>query len=150
MESQGIEWVCPNCSKKKSEECNKPKLIPKKQSNSDDAMSHEQDRIPSVSNASTANDITLTSHSRRDSGTSTGITHCVVCKKEARKSSIYCSDACILAHAQVTSVKDKLSPVSQPSKPMKTDTPKLRTDVRIIVFDRKTGKVLTGEYLIKS
>lgn len=33
----------------------------------------------------------------RDSGNKTG---CIVCKKPARASSIYCSDACILKHAQ--------------------------------------------------
>lgn len=33
----------------------------------------------------------------RDTGNKTG---CIVCKRPARASSIYCSDACILKHAQ--------------------------------------------------
>lgn len=33
----------------------------------------------------------------RDTGSKTG---CIVCKRPARASSIYCSDACILKHAQ--------------------------------------------------
>lgn len=61
----------------------------------------------------------------------TSKTSCIVCKKPARASSIYCSDACILKHAQ-----DSLGNQSSPTKPdaeagksqdkLKSDSSKVR------------------------
>ena len=144
MENQGIEWVCPNCSKKKNED-SKPKSTPRRQRNSIDATLNEQNRTPSISSTSTMNEIRPSSNTGKNSTASPGVTHCVVCKKEARKASIYCSDACILAHAEVTSTKDKPSPAPQIKTSKTPDTLKLKSDVRIMVFDKKAGKVLTGK-----
>jgi len=72
-----------------------------------------------------------------------------VCKKEARNSSIYCSDACILAHAQETLTKDKPVPTGSNIKSAKspvTETIKAKPETRVIVFDKKNGKVLTGKF----
>ncbi|XP_058805626.1 death-inducer obliterator 1 isoform X2 [Phymastichus coffea] len=140
MESQGIEWVCPNCSKKKSEE-SKPKLGSRRQRNSVDAALGEKNRTPTISNVSNKPEIKATHNTGKNPSTSSGVTHCVVCKKEARKSSIYCSDACILAHAETTSTKPASS--SQVKTP-KVDGAKLKSDARIVVFDKRTGKVITG------
>ncbi|XP_008203229.1 uncharacterized protein LOC100679883 isoform X2 [Nasonia vitripennis] len=142
MENKGVEWVCPNCKTKKSEE-SKPKSTARKQRHSTDSTASERSRTLSVSNTSTS-DGKVTSNTGKNSGASAGVTHCVVCKKEARKSSIYCSDACILAHAEKTSTQDKPTPSPQPVKTPKADTSKSKADVRVVVFDKKTGNVLTG------
>jgi hypothetical protein len=141
MENQGIEWVCPNCLKKKNEE-SKFKHTSKKQKSTVDVLSSEYNR--------TSCDLKVISNSGKSSITSLGVTHCVVCKKEARKSSIYCSDACILAHAEVTSTKDKPSLLSVKSSKTDSLMSKLKSDIRIVVFDKETGKVLTGKYIIKN
>lgn len=143
MEKQGIEWVCPNCLKKKNDD-GKIKSNPKRRKSNTDTMSNDQIRTPPNVNASLVNELKATPNTGRNPGGSSSVTHCVVCKKEARKASIYCSDACILAHAQVTSTKDKPSPLPLKTPQLKTDTPKLKSDTRIIVYCKKTGKVLTG------
>lgn len=142
MEHKGVEWVCPNCKTRKNEE-SKPKSTAKKQRHSTESTASERSRTPSVSNTSTS-DGKVTPNTGKNSGASASVTHCVVCKKEARKSSIYCSDACILVHAEKTSTQDKPSPVPQAKTP-KADTSKSKPDVRVVVFDKKTGNVLTGE-----
>lgn len=142
MEEKGIEWVCPNCLKKKAEEekaKSSSQVSPVKQKTkveptSDNAVSQAvlspKETSSTVSSADYAATVPIS-----------GTMQCVVCKKEARNSSIYCSDACILAHAQETLTKDK--PAKSPVIPETTVKP--RPEARVIVFDRKTGKVLTGK-----
>ncbi|XP_046384500.1 death-inducer obliterator 1 [Ischnura elegans] len=124
------------------------------------------------------------------------IMYCIVCKKEARPTSIYCSDTCILKHAQESlslTSKEKQSGVSAPAvvqskaapapvvvkdvskeiqeapviqhviKPNQDPTsvivasgesskataiaiaPKVaKGDARVIVYERKTGRLMTG------
>nr|XP_034189527.1 uncharacterized protein LOC117608463 isoform X4 [Osmia lignaria] len=157
MEEKGIEWVCPNCAKKKSEEVknktNVPSIPGKQRIQSDPAI---DDSVPSKSLASLGQ---TSSVSGETSLIASGVDYnsvkyssgmqCVVCKKEARNSSIYCSDACILAHAQETLTKDKpvagpaASPKGVRSSPFDSAS-KLKADARVIVFERKTGRVLAG------
>ncbi|XP_047525577.1 death-inducer obliterator 1 [Pieris napi] len=60
---------------------------------------------------------------------------CIVCKKPARASSIYCSDSCILKHAQ-----DSLSSkIDVPGKPADKSS-----ESRVIVYERKSGRLLAG------
>lgn len=144
MEEKGIEWVCPNCLKKKAEE-------EKTKSNSQSQSGKQRTKIElvnenSVSQKVLSKEIPLSSLSV-DCGVTpvSGTMQCVVCKKEARNSSIYCSDACILAHAQETLTKDK--PVPMGSKAIKspiTETTKAKPEARVVVLDRKSGKLLTG------
>lgn len=143
MEEQGIEWVCPNCLKKKTEE-------EKSKSNLQTQSGKQKSKIEPTGESAVSH---TTLPSKEVSALSTdgvpisGTTQCVVCKKEARNSSIYCSDACILAHAQETLTKDKPAPTGSSAKSTKspvTEVVKAKPDARIIVFDKKTNKVLTG------
>lgn len=150
MEKKGIEWVCPKCLKKKNEE-NKSKSSSKKHRNSTDSSLNEQKRISKISNTSstsmTTPDVKVTQH--RNSSTSSNVTFCVVCKKEARKSSIYCSDTCILTHAQETSTKDKpVAPTQIKVQKIenKQQGPKPKSDIRILIYNKITRKVLTGKF----
>lgn len=158
MEEKGIEWVCPNCAKKKDEEIktklNTQNASGKQRIQSDNVFDNPKS-LTSVNQTSFSEEISPLIHSNCDYGSvqySSGM-QCVVCKKEARNSSIYCSDACILAHAQETLTKDKpipgsttspkgtrLSPFDSASKP--------KSDTRVIVFERKSGTVLTGKLIL--
>ncbi|XP_029170673.1 uncharacterized protein LOC114940265 isoform X2 [Nylanderia fulva] len=137
MEEKGIEWVCPNCSKKKAEE-EKVKNLQSGKQKTKIELANEN----SVSQKVLTKEIPLSSLSINPSIPVSGTMQCVVCKKEARNSSIYCSDACILAHAQETLTKDK--PVPTGSKTTKSGEIKAKAETRVIVLDRKTGKLLTG------
>ncbi|XP_008550107.2 uncharacterized protein LOC103573034 isoform X2 [Microplitis demolitor] len=140
MEEQGIEWVCPNCSKKKVEQVHKvskPSTIKSNKTESPPSQSVETSS-PQSSEKSGKPMPSV----KQNVSSSLAVTQCVVCKKEARSSSIYCSDACILTHAQETLIKDKV--VQSPQSKPKSDTPKSSLDARVIVFEKKTGKVLTG------
>ncbi|KAL2722709.1 death-inducer obliterator 1 isoform X4 [Vespula squamosa] len=155
MEEKGIEWVCPNCLKKKADD-NKVKINAqlisgkeKQRQNSfveDSASLMEEETsqhsLSPTKDAPLSTAPTLDHNIVRISGT----TQCVVCKKEARNSSIYCSDACILAHAQETLTKDK--PVATSSNSKTKQSPlgvtKTKSDARVIVFERRTGRLLTG------
>ncbi|XP_045778192.1 uncharacterized protein LOC123876092 isoform X2 [Maniola jurtina] len=110
MEEQGIEWRCPNCVKRTPARKNIAKVPTMAKDNA--GVSTPQPAITKE----------LTSK-----------TTCIVCKKPARASSIYCSDACILKHAQ-----DSLgsTPASKPQ-----DKP---TESRVIVYERKSGRLLAG------
>lgn len=55
-------------------------------------------------------------------------TTCIVCKKSARSSSVYCSDACILAHAQ-----DSLGTQTIPTKSGAEGNQKPKSDVRVSI-----------------
>lgn len=148
MEEKGIEWVCPNCQRKKAEE-EKMKL---------NSQLGKQKKIESVgetssSQAVSSKEISPSSSSTEHSAAPASSTmQCVVCKKEARNSTIYCSDACILAHAQETLTKEK--PVPSGSNIKSAKSPAIETvgakspqETRVIVFDRKSGKFLTGKYI---
>jgi hypothetical protein len=113
--------------------------------------------------------------------------YCIVCKKEARPSSIYCSDSCILKHAQESLSlinKEKHVPVgtlaasqvghNQPQVPAphgqteqqlrqqlgtasgnvaagsSAQIPRAKPDARVIVFERKTGRLLAGKFVHSS
>ena len=147
MEEKGIEWVCPNCTKKKEQESGmkqtklqfkplKPmKLELQSRPSTDSSLQASTSRtILSPTEKSTK---PMSVHSTTPVA---GVTQCVVCKKEARNSSIYCSDTCILAHAQETLTKE-----SKPTVQPRSEAPTTKTDPRVIVFERKTGKVITGQ-----
>lgn len=163
MEEKGIEWVCPNCTKKKGEEVptkvNAQTVSGKQRIRSDtvtnNAIGSKGLASPSQTSVSgeTSSSLIPTASDYGDVQYSSS-TQCVVCKKEARNSSIYCSDACILAHAQETLTKDKPLPGSTTaSKGMKSaafdSTSRPKPEARVIVFERKTGRVLTGECAIR-
>lgn len=146
MEEKGIEWVCPNCLRKKAED-EKTRLLSAKQRTKVEPVTEapaSQTATKEASSSLIADYGTPPQHS-----SVSGTMQCVVCKKEARNSSIYCSDACILAHAQETLTKDKPVPTGSNTKPAKsaTETVKMKSEARVIVFDRKSGKVLTGKFI---
>lgn len=106
--------------------------------------------------------------------------YCIVCKKEARPASIYCSDSCILKHAQESLSlinKEKHVPAASPAAAAQmahnqnqvpapsghneqlqhsgvasgnvgagssAQLPRAKPDARVIVFERKTGRLLAG------
>ncbi|KAG7199222.1 hypothetical protein KM043_018092 [Ampulex compressa] len=155
MEEKGIEWVCPNCLKKKAEEKSKasPQVAAGRQRIHSDtvaeSIAHGAVASPGEATSPTV-DIATSVPSTPDypAVQFSGSMQCVVCKKEARNSSIYCSDACILAHAQETLTKDKPSQAPTSNSKMTRVSPfdasKVKPDARVVVFERKTGKVLTG------
>lgn len=109
-----------------------------------------------------------------------GVMYCIVCKKEARPASIYCSDSCILKHAQESLSlinKEKHVPAASPTAAAQmvhnqnqvpapsghseqlqhsgvasgsvgagssAQLPRAKPDARVIVFERKTGRLLAG------
>ncbi|KPI94969.1 PHD finger protein 3 [Papilio xuthus] len=115
MEDQGIEWRCPNCVKSIKTKTNKVAAAAK------NVESHETRSLAA-------------SILPKDTGSKT---NCIVCKKAARASSIYCSDACILKHAQ-----DSLG--SQASKTDEAGPEKIKAESRVIVYERKSGRLLAG------
>ena len=151
MESKGIEWECPNCKKKKHDE-SKAKSTSRKQRNStSEGKFNDQSRA--LASTSVVTSPITPSNSKVSSNSNPGknplsssATQCVVCKKEARKASAYCSDACILAHAEVASPKEKPSLLQavQAVKTVKLDPLKLKSEGRIIVQNKSNGKILTG------
>ncbi|XP_047353606.1 uncharacterized protein LOC124950662 isoform X1 [Vespa velutina] len=156
MEEKGIEWVCPNCLKKKADD-NKVKINTQlmsgrerqRQNSFMEDSSSLMEEETSQHSLSPTKDAPLSSASSHDHNIVriSGTTQCVVCKKEARNSSIYCSDACILAHAQETLTKDKPVATSSNSKTLKQSPlgiAKAKADARVIVFERRTGRLLTG------
>jgi hypothetical protein len=109
--------------------------------------------------------------------------YCIVCKKEARPTSIYCSDSCILKHAQESLSlinKEKHVPAgtlaatqmghNQPQLPAShgqteqqlrqqlgaasgnalAQLPKAKPDARVVVFERKSGRLLAGKFVCLS
>lgn len=149
MEEQGIEWVCPNCTKKKAEEAKGKHASPlTSKRKSTEALFQTLDGKSSVASPSrNVNIIDGASVMEKSAAQGSGITQCVVCKKEARNSSIYCSDNCILAHAQETWPKDKPVPVPSPKTPKEVS--KGKQEGRVMVFERKTGKVFTGRHFFE-
>ncbi|CAB0029447.1 unnamed protein product [Trichogramma brassicae] len=140
MEKKGIEWVCPNCKAKKNEE-NKAKSTPRRRKSSSDTQSNQHNVTPSPSNPNvTTPKQAHHSNTGKNVVSPSGGTQCVVCKKEARKASIYCSDACILVHAE--SMKEKSG--TPQIKTTKIETPKIKPEAKIIVYQKSTGKILKG------
>ncbi|GJQ67593.1 hypothetical protein Trydic_g8399 [Trypoxylus dichotomus] len=101
MEQDGKEWICLYC---KDPSLKRPSAAAR--------------RIRKASRTSTDS-----SGSQRRASTGavqepSKIPGCIVCGKPSRNSSIYCSDSCILKHAQGVE--------------------------KVVVFERKTGKILSG------
>ncbi|XP_077292288.1 protein partner of snf isoform X2 [Arctopsyche grandis] len=127
MEDRGIEWRCPNCVKKKGHANPSFKSLLLRKSTEGKA-----DERPSRLSTDGAG-------SQFDSSTS-----CIVCKKPARTSSIFCSDACILKHAQ-DSINIASPPAPTNAKNVRdAASNKPRPETRVIVYERKTGKILAG------
>ncbi|XP_063395302.1 protein piccolo [Cydia fagiglandana] len=123
MEEDGIEWRCPNCVKKTKPT---PKTITNKMT-IQKKQEVDTDQSPPLLVSPPASKAVSSK------------TSCIVCKKPARASSIYCSDACILKHAQ-----DSLGNQT-PGKPDgNRDHDKTKSDSRVIVYERKSGRVLAG------
>ncbi|XP_069678239.1 death-inducer obliterator 1 isoform X2 [Periplaneta americana] len=196
MEENGLEWCCPNCTKKKeaegkekereSKKQNKvvkekevKKAIPKDTPNKDIQKEIQKDvKEPSSTEETAAPPV----QKQQASSSSDGIMYCIVCKKEARPTSIYCSDTCILKHAQeslslinkekpsapssslsVTAqnarnqtqalpsrvqndqqVRPEQSTASPQTPPASVQLPRAKPDARVIVFERKSGRLLAG------
>ncbi|XP_053619005.1 death-inducer obliterator 1 [Plodia interpunctella] len=125
MEEQGIEWRCPNCIKKTKPQSKTPaKVLTQKKT--------EVEVIPSTPTSVSKIPTLIPTLSSK--------TGCIVCKKAARASSIYCSDACILKHAQ-----DSLgnqSPAKADGAQSKAQDKK--SESRVIVYERKSGRLLAG------
>ncbi|CAG4978286.1 unnamed protein product [Parnassius apollo] len=122
MEEQGIEWRCPNCIK------------------SIKTVNKNNNKVATSVKAIDNEETKTSTQPAPAFGTKTNALQCIVCKKSARASSIYCSDTCILKHAQ-----DSLSSQVQ-SKPDETGKvrEKIKSESRVIVYERKTGRLLAG------
>ncbi|CAD6230727.1 GSCOCG00012187001-RA-CDS [Cotesia congregata] len=146
MEEKGLEWVCPNCTKKKlvqpASTITKSLTIKSPKTESHTQISNTETSLTQSSDGQ----VEVALNVKQNALSNLAVTQCVVCKKEARSSSIYCSDACILTHAEETSVKDKqvVQSVSSKLKLSLSDTSKSNSEARVIVFEKKTGTVLTG------
>ncbi|XP_075974182.1 protein partner of snf isoform X2 [Anticarsia gemmatalis] len=121
MEDQGVEWRCPNCVKK-------AKQTPK-----------SAGKAAATLNKSEGESLLIETKSPVSS--KEGKTSCIVCKKPARVSSIYCSNTCIWKHAQ-----DSLG--NQPSSAKEGEpgksSDKQKSESRVIVYERKSGRLLAG------
>ncbi|OWR47744.1 Death-inducer obliterator 1 [Danaus plexippus plexippus] len=118
MEDQGIEWRCPNCVKNAKASAKNTNKVP----------TGQKDNV----GVSTPTAITKELPSK---------TTCIVCKKPARASSIYCSDACILKHAQDSLGSHSTAP-NNDSTSGKNEKP--NSESRVIVYERKSGRLLAG------
>ncbi|XP_063375592.1 protein piccolo [Cydia amplana] len=123
MEEDGIEWRCPNCVKKTK---HTPKTITNKMT-IQKKQEVDTDQSPPLLVSPPASKVVSSK------------TSCIVCKKPARPSSIYCSDACILKHAQ-----DSLGNHTPGKSDGDRDHDKTKSDSRVIVYERKSGRVLAG------
>ncbi|XP_066147349.1 death-inducer obliterator 1 isoform X2 [Euwallacea fornicatus] len=105
MESEGKEWICLFCM---DPSLKRPKAAARRIRKA----SHNSRQSTDSNNSA--------KKSQKERGTTSAASAvpCVVCQKPSRKSSIYCSENCILAHAQGIE--------------------------RVVVFERTTGKMLTG------
>ncbi|XP_047535468.1 death-inducer obliterator 1 [Vanessa atalanta] len=120
MEEQGIEWRCPNCVK-----------------NSKTSVKNAA-KVPTTPKETTGVSTPQPAITKELASKTT----CIVCKKPARASSIYCSDACILKHAQ-----DSLGSQTSTSKIENTSgkaPEKPNSESRVIVYERKSGRLLAG------
>lgn len=81
MEQEGREWICVYC---KDPSLTRPKAAAR--------------RIRKASK--TSNDSSGSAKKSEQPQRQSSILACIVCSKPSRKNSIYCSEACILKHAQ--------------------------------------------------
>ncbi|XP_076253902.1 protein partner of snf isoform X1 [Rhynchophorus ferrugineus] len=102
MEAEGKEWICLFC---KDPALKRPLAAAR--------------RIRKASRNSRASSDSNSSIKRVEKDKVTASVPCVVCQKPARKNSIYCSESCILAHAQGIE--------------------------KVVVFERATGNMLTDD-----
>ncbi|XP_030765439.1 death-inducer obliterator 1 isoform X2 [Sitophilus oryzae] len=101
MESEGKEWICLFC---KDPALKRPMAAAR--------------RIRRASRNSRLSSDSSNSATKVEKEKSSSSVPCVVCQKAARKNSIYCSESCILTHAQGIE--------------------------KVVVFERSTGNMLTG------
>ncbi|ETN65750.1 hypothetical protein AND_002473 [Anopheles darlingi] len=143
MEHDGIEWTCPNCLKKKADR-QQPKMT--------------EFLIPTGSNLSAQ---TSTSNTILQDAVILAVADeaspnaCIVCSKQAKPNSIYCSDDCIRKHAgsvpmaKTDKAKDRRPSVapSTPTTPTEPilSSPSSSTET-IIVMERTTGRCLAGKF----
>ncbi|XP_050681250.1 death-inducer obliterator 1 isoform X1 [Leptidea sinapis] len=123
MEEQGVEWRCPNCiknSKQSSKSANKASILQK----AVESHVESQQQVAVV----------------KELGSKPC---CIVCKKSARASSIYCSDSCILKHAQDSLSAPTATPTAKTDSPANKNVDKV-PESRVIVYERKTGRLLAG------
>ncbi|RZC42273.1 death-inducer obliterator 1 [Asbolus verrucosus] len=99
MESEGREWICLFC---KDPLLRRPQAAARRIRKASRNSRQSSDSAGSV----------------QIPETSSGSVPCVVCQKPSRSNSIFCSETCILAHAQGVE--------------------------RVVVFERSTGNMLTG------
>uniref|UniRef100_A0A182WML5 PHD finger protein 3 n=1 Tax=Anopheles minimus TaxID=112268 RepID=A0A182WML5_9DIPT len=145
MEQDGIEWTCPNCLKKKQDR-QQPKLMAfwakAGETGTADPSTPSSKPSPGASGSSSA---PATEGS------------CVVCSKQAKPSSIYCSDECIRKHASNT-VANALSTAKADKAKERPNVASTSVSVTagasadlsndshmVIVMERKTGRCLTGK-----
>lgn len=83
MEQEGREWICVYC---KDPSLKRPKAAARRVRKASKASSND-----SSGSAKKPEQTTQEKHSALS---------CIVCGKPSRKNSIYCSEACILKHAQ--------------------------------------------------
>ncbi|CAB3256493.1 unnamed protein product [Arctia plantaginis] len=126
MEEQGIEWRCPNCVKKGKPQPKKPQT----------ASAQSKSEVESVEGELISPPATSTKDKELLK------TSCIVCKKPARASSIYCSNTCIWKHAQ-DSLGNQNTPCKEEGDPGKY-TEKQKAESRVIVYERKSGRLLAG------
>ncbi|XP_035912298.1 death-inducer obliterator 1 [Anopheles stephensi] len=150
MEQDGIEWTCPNCLKKKQDR-QQPKLMAFWQKANEAGATD-----PSAPSAKTPQPGGAAASSAAATAVSDAANNCVACSKQAKPSSIYCSDDCIRKHASTT-VANATS-ASRPDKPKdRPNVPSTSVSVAaavsdltndsqiVIVMERKTGRCLTGK-----
>ncbi|CAH0592546.1 unnamed protein product [Chrysodeixis includens] len=125
MEEQGIEWRCPNCIKKAKPNSKNSNKVPAQ-------IRSENDQEGAVAVKSPVQS------SIKDSLK----TSCIVCKKPARASSIYCSNSCIWKHAQ-DSLGNQGPSGKGDGEPGKSNE-KQKAESRVIVYERKSGRLLAG------
>ncbi|XP_062543466.1 mucin-4 isoform X2 [Armigeres subalbatus] len=152
MEEDGVEWSCPNCSKKKQEK-QQPKMT-------DFLVSSSS--ATSISTAVAAG----TATANPPKVVAVSISGCVVCSNVSKPNSVYCSDECIRKHAgmansSVATTTPLSSTASSPSqgtaggmmakekqKAPETGQSKaplvISKSQHLIVMERKTGRCLAG------
>ncbi|XP_022913665.2 death-inducer obliterator 1 isoform X1 [Onthophagus taurus] len=104
MEQEGKEWICVYC---KDHSLKRPSAAARRVRKASRASRTSTDSASSQRKSTSA----LSSESTKSPA-------CIVCRKSSRSNSIYCSDECILKHAQGVE--------------------------KVVVFDRRTGKTLSG------
>ncbi|KAF9421447.1 hypothetical protein HW555_002662 [Spodoptera exigua] len=126
MEEQGIEWRCPNCIKKAKSQSKGAKQV--------QAIQNKTENEQGIPTPELKSPVQSTKDSTK--------TNCIVCKKPARSSSIYCSNTCIWKHAQ-DSLGTQGSSTKGDGETGKSNE-KQKSESRVIVYERKSGRLLAG------